>query len=428
MEIEPKTASQPSQSLQIAKSPNPPGADQMNQILSTTIIRKRLSGLLLIFLFALIFGAPWTSRLLSAQDVEHPSDPALFFDEAHDALENALQLFEEQDQLPESDELPFYDYFSRTRETQQQMVEEYLDVAAEALGISRINERRERITDLRKEISQSRASIASWERNRISAPERSYNPLTVSRGGYDKKIKREKARIEQAESQIAAEKDRLVQQLNHIGMKISPENVDVLLESITGDEFVRVSIIFENARSFARELEQLTEQSGEDLTIARQYYGIYLMLLRSIDRLQLKFIEKVDSEYYPRLNQYMEQARSNISNARRAINQGGDREILENNIYNNEITLDAATFYKQSLSQQKFEMMKANERIKTNILTATNTYQTATLSRNLASLIAISRRAFDSITSLSPPDLRPFENTKLKEEFSRLAREIRSDR
>ncbi len=400
----------------------------MNQNMFTNFIRRSAFVFLPILLTALMSNSPGLVPQLVAQQHEQPTDTSLFFEEAHDALEQALQLYGEQEQLPASEDLPFYDYFSRTRETQQAMVEEYLDVAAEALGISRINDRRQRIAELRQQISQSHIRIANWQRDRISAPERSYNPMVLSKSGCDKKIRREQQRIEKAEAAIAMQKEQLVLQLNRIGMKISPDNVDVLLESITGDEFVRISIIFENASSFARELEQLTTQSGEDLTIARQYYGVYLMLLRTIDRLQLKFIEKVDSEYYPRLNQYMEQARRNINNARKAIHQGGDREILENNIYSNQITLDAATFYKQSLSQQKFEMMKANQRIKTDVLTATNTYQTATLSRDLASLIAISRRAFDSITSLSAPDLRPFENSKLKEEFSRLAREIRSDR
>ena len=73
-------------------------------------------------------------------------------------------------------------------------------------------------------------------------------------------------------------------------------------------------------------------------------------------------------------------------------------------------------------------MQRANEKIKGNILTATNTYKTAALSKDIASLISGSRRAFNSITALSVPDLRPFENAKLKDEFSRLAKEIQGNR
>ena len=211
-------------------------------------------------------------------------------------------------------------------------------------------------------------------------------------------------------------------------MPVSDENVDVLLESITGDEFVRISIIFDNAKSFAAELERLTNESDEDLETAKKYYGVYLMLLNAVDRLQLKFIDKVDDEYLPQLDGYVEEANKIIVEARTAIKKGGDRKQLQNNIYNNEVTLEAASFYKQSLTKQKYEMQRANEKIKRNILTADNTYKTAALSKDIASLISTSRRAFDAITGLSVPDLRPFENSKLKAEFSRLAREIQSKR
>lgn len=358
---------------------------------------------------------------------ENP-ETARFFDQTHDALTTALELFDDQQQLPANDELAFYDWFSSTKESQQRKVDAYLDVAAQSLGISQINERRAKIARLRKQIAASHSDISRFERLKISAPDRSYNPLTVSRSGYDKKIERERASIQRAETTIAAEKAKLVDELKLIGMTISDEHVDVLLESITGDEFVRISIIFDNARNFARELERLTEQSGEDLETAKKYYGVYLMLLNTVDRLQLKFIERVDDEYFPQLEEYMKQARSNIVDARKAIKQGGDRKILEGNIYNNEVTLDAASFYRESLNRQKYEMRKANEKIQRNILTATNTYKTASLSKDIASLISVSRRAFDSITSLSVPDLRPFENEKLKEEFSRMAWEIQSSR
>lgn len=381
-----------------------------------------------LFWLSLQSAAIGVSRQTTSE--QHPPQPdtSLFFDRAHGALDTALGLFDKQQELPANRDLAFYDYFSRTKESQQQRVDSYLEVAAEALGISRITERRQRIAKLRQQIQESRTRIATYKRQRISAPDSTYNPLGLSKSGYDKKIEREQSRVKAAEDEIAAEKMELVQQLNAIGMTISTENVDVLLESITGDEFVRLSIIFDNAKNFAAELERLTDESGEDLETAKKYYGMYLMLLQAIDRLQLKFIEKVDNEYYPQLDQYIQQAHENINSAREAIKQGGDRKVLEANIYNNEITLDAANIYKQSLGQQKLEMAQANELTKRNILTATNTYKTAALSKEIASLISVSRRAFDSITKLTVPDLRPFENAKMKDEFSRLAREIQGNR
>ena len=374
----------------------------------------------------IVFGSAIAPAFAQVDErAKEQADTAAYFEKVHDALEDALGVYQDQETRPKGDDLAFYDFLSKTKESQQKKVDRYLEAAAEGLGISKINDRRNRIMDMRKAIADSRQDVSVYRRKRISAPEKSYNPLSVTKSGYDSKISTAEETIKQAEESIAAEKQRLVDDMKKIGMTIKPADVDILLDSITGDEFVRISIMFNNAKNFAGELERLTNESGEDLDAAKKYYGVYLMLLKSIDLMQNEFIKTVDDEYYPKLNQYAEKARENIKQAEEAISQGGSREILENNIDNNQLTYDAAMYYKQSLARQKYEMIKANESCKRNIITAVNTYRTAALSKELSSLIATSRRAFDSITKLSVPDLRPFENAKMKDEFSRLTKEIR---
>ena len=69
--------------------------------------------------------------------------------------------------------------------------------------------------------------------------------------------------------------------------------------------------------------------------------------------------------------------------------------------------------------------MNANLECRRNILTAVNTYRTAALSKDVASLMATSRRAFDAITNLTVPDLKPFENLKVKEAFLEITKDLR---
>ena len=385
----------------------------------------------LLTIAAVVAASVLSGRAQGVQEtdpVQRPTDTSAFFERTHGSLEVALEMFDEQREMPKNDDLAFYDFLSRTKESQQRKIEGYLEVAAESLGISKINDRREKIVNLRQQILTSRKNISIYQRKRISAPKSTYNPLSVSQKGYDKKISNARESIKQAEAEIQQEKDTLIAELNQLGMKITPTNVDILLESITGDEFVRISVIFDNAKQFARDLEQLTDQTGEDLETAKKYYGVYLMLLKTIDQLQNKFIDNVDDVYYPKLDQYAQEAKQNIAEARQAIQAGGNAKVLENNIFNNQITYDAAMFYKQSLANQKSQMARANRETRKNILTAVNTYRTAALSKDLASLMAVSRRAFESISNLSVPDLRPFDNTRMKEEFSKLTREMQTDR
>jgi hypothetical protein len=362
-----------------------------------------------------------TEEAIAQQD----SETAKFFEKAHSALDDALAEFDDAQSRPENKELAFYDFLSKTKESQRVKVESYLDVAGEALGISSLSNRRIKIAELKDQISQKQKNISVYRRKKISAPDSTYNPLVTTKSGYDKKITSSEEEIAAAKESIQAEKDLLVEDFAKIGMKLDATSVDNLLDSITGDEFIRVSIIFDNAKKFAAELERLTNESGEDLETAKKYYGVYLMLLKTVSRLQEKFVENVDEEYYPKLTRFADQARENIEEARRAIRLGGDRTVLQNNIESNRMTYDAAMFYKQGLSEQKHQMMQANLDTKKSILTATNTYKTVALSKDVAELMAVSRRAFDSISGLAVPDLRPFKNQKMKKAFSEMTRELR---
>jgi len=148
--------------------------------------------------------------------------------------------------------------------------------------------------------------------------------LVTTKSGYDKKIASAKEEIATATDSIAEEKGNLVSDLERIGMKLDAKSIDNLLDSITGDEFMRVSIIFDNAKKFAAELERLTNESGEDLETAKKYYGVYLMLLQTVSRLQMKFVENVDNEYYPKLDSFADKARENIADAQKAIPEAPD--------------------------------------------------------------------------------------------------------
>lgn len=380
------------------------------------------------FLFSIASFATVPSPIVAqTEEVEakEAAETARFFEQAHQQLDAALGIYDDAQGRPKTEELAFYDFLSATKESQEAKVEGYLDAAGEALGISSISDRRKKIADLRALIAERQSNISLFARRKISAPESTYNPLYTTKKGYEQKIEYARDEIKQAESKIEEEKANLIADLQRIGMTLDPESIDALLESITGDEFVRVSIIFDNAKKFAGELERLTNESGEDLETAKKYYGVYLMLLRTVGRLQEKFIENVDNEYYPKLNKFADQAKANISEAKEALRLGGEESVLRANIESNQMTYDAAMFYKQGLAEQKQQMMLANLETKKSILTATNTYKTVALSKDVAELMATSRRAFDSIAALKVPDLRPFQNQKMRKAFSEMTKELR---
>ncbi|MGB7343347.1 MAG: hypothetical protein WBD20_04000 [Pirellulaceae bacterium] len=377
------------------------------------------------FIIVSLFGNAVAQESPKPKSTNSADQIAAFFEDAHESLSSALELFDDSQKRPSEKDLPFYDVLSRTKESQKDKVGGYLDAAGEALGVSSIATRRNRISDLRELIHETQRNLTVYKRKRISAPKETYNPLLTTKSGYDKSIKEGEEAILLAEQKIELEKERLVKDFARIGMELDPVEVDELLDSITGDEFVRVTIVFDNAKRFAAELERLTNESGEDLEAAKQYYGVYLMLLHAMSRLQEKFVQNVDEVYFPKLDGFTDQARQNMNEAEEAIKQGGDKQILRNNIVSNQLTYDAAILYKDGMKEQRRQMLEANAACKKNILTAENTYKTVALSKDLSDLMSVSRRAFDSISGLSIPDLRPFQNERMRDAFSEITRELR---
>ena len=153
-------------------------------------------------LVALTICAGSTNAQTEETRKQDEADTSAFFEKAHAALDEALDMFDDQKQLPGQEDLAFYDFLSRTKESQQEKIEGYLDEAAAALGISEISKRRDNIARLRVEIQETRSDLTVFQRKRISAPEsKGYNPLTVTKTGYDTKI--EAALVEQVEMLMA---------------------------------------------------------------------------------------------------------------------------------------------------------------------------------------------------------------------------------
>ena len=236
---------------------------------------KTISKISLALAIVLIGFTSLASGQIKEAAAQQDADMAKFFEQSHSALDKALAEFDDAQDRPEKSELAIYDFLSKSRESQAKKVEGYLDVAGEALGISSISNRRIKIANLKDSIIQKRKDISVYRRKRISAVESTYNPLVTTKSGYDKNIATAEEEIATATDEISAEKQKLVDDLERIGMKLDAKSIDNLLDSITGDEFMRVSIIFDNAKKFAAELERLTNcllytsPSPRDLSTSR---------------------------------------------------------------------------------------------------------------------------------------------------------------
>ncbi|MCB0354711.1 MAG: hypothetical protein KDD64_14340 [Bdellovibrionales bacterium] len=368
-----------------------------------------------VFLFLWVVVCP---ALLLA---ENPRDAEVgrIFQDIYPRLEKTLGLVNEQKELPNSS------WFGSDKADKQEDIDELLTSAVGALELPDIARYREDILSAEQKISDSRARIAEYRRAKLGAPKESSLgldniPFLTTQKGYDSKIESEEEAIERYSHFIEETQLDFLSRVQSLGIDISAEQFEILLSTINGEDFLQMSLAFETIKGITDQLQLLTEQSKEDVETARRYYGMYTVLLRILNHMQQKFMGDIEEKHLPQLKKFEETANANIEEAREAIKSGGDRELLEQNIESNTVTLRALDLYRDYLKQQKREIAALNKTVQGQILTADNTYNTVRLASELVRVLQSNVKNFEALKKLKPPHLSGFENQKLKEEISKL--------
>ena len=143
-----------------------------------------------------------------------------------------------------------------------------------------------------------------------------------------------------------------------------------------------------------------------------------------MDRIQKDFVRRTREEMMPKLTKYSDKAREIIRDAERNLKNGGNPDIARQNIKSNELTIQATELYTQYLREQANEIEARNKALQVTLKDAENTYDTVSLSSQVAEIMKEGQRNFAALLRLELPALRGFENAELKAEFERLTREM----
>jgi hypothetical protein len=99
--------------------------------------------------------------------------------------------------------------------------------------------------------------------------------------------------------------------------------------------------------------------------------------------------------------------------------------VLDANIEAQELTLRAASYYREYLIEQSRQIGLARQRLRGDIVTAWNTYETVKVSGELVGLIRNSRQLLDGLLQREVPPLRGFQNLELQRELRNLTLRLR---
>ena len=354
------------------------------------------------------------------------------FEEVVPILEETRGLVDQHADLPDKSRLPF----TEDKQSNSAAINELLDAAIVILGNSEVSDYRQKIRDANELIQGSHETIADYRRQRVSAKwarDQSQidkvNPFELSKESIDEQIENEEKEIQKQEKRLVELKKQFAKELSDIGVVVDEAAVESLLSSVSGDDIVSMAVVFENIKNVTAQLQNLTQQSGEALDVSKRYYGMYVVMVHVMDRIQKSFVRDVREKHIPKLKAFSKQADENIAQARSIIElKGGDPVLLSANIESNKLTQQTAILYIDYLQRNAALIEAENRRAQKNLATAMNTYNTVKLSSDVASLMKSGRRDFDALMKLQIPQLREFSNESIRREFERMTVELRSDR
>jgi hypothetical protein len=345
------------------------------------------------------------------------------FGEVMEPLTEASEAYERHDELDEST------WFGEDQGDNEKHINELLDDAIRVLGVSSIETTRSELRLLDKEILDLEKQIIEDREARLGAPiEEELNTLEktykTSQEEYDTRIEEATQGITTRKARIRTLEDKFVTEMRGIGIDINLEGARSLLSTVNGDDFIEMCVVFDNVRGITEQLEALTESSGESLDAAKRYYGSYVVLIHLMDRIQKDFVRRTREEMVPKLSQYADKAQELIQQAQHNLDNGGDPKIAEQNIRANELTVQATQLYADYLRGQANEIEARNEDLQVTLRDAQSTYDTVSLSSQVAAIMKEGQRNFAALLQLQLPSLRGFENSELKAEFERLTRQM----
>lgn len=347
-------------------------------------------------------------------------------------LEQALGLVDQHADLPDNSLIPF----KVDKQSNSAEINALLDQAIEALNVSEVSDYRQRIRDANDAIAESQQEIADYRRQRISADKASeqsqidkVNPFVLSKEGIDEAIESEREKITEQEQLLVTLKKSFADELSKIGVEVDDAGVESLLSSVSGDDIVTMAVVFENIKRMTTQLQTLTEESSEALDVSKRYYGLYVVMLQTMDRIQKTFVRDVNDRHIPKLKEFSESAKVNIRQARALMKvNGGDKDVLLANVRSNQLTMETAELYIEYLQRNAALIANENKFAQKKIATAMNTYDTVKLSSDVAALMNTGRRDFETLMRLKVPSLREFGNDAIRKEFQRMTSELRASR
>ena len=105
--------------------------------------------------------------------------------------------------------------------------------------------------------------------------------FVTTRQEYDEKIQKLNNEIEEIKHNIEVQTDNLIEVLDSYGINVSYNEIQGLLNTVTGYDLAVMYGSFNNIKIITDKLVKLMEENQNDIEAQKKYYGIYALLLKT---------------------------------------------------------------------------------------------------------------------------------------------------
>ncbi|MBX9591668.1 MAG: hypothetical protein K2X43_20450 [Hyphomonadaceae bacterium] len=345
-------------------------------------------------------------------------------------LQDAAKNRGEARKLPTENDYILRPIWTETREDRERKIRELLDSALGVVTDVPVVELQKKIESLRKNIRELDDRIVRLREKQLVAPKDGVLPgfMTDTVDSLGKDIDEAKKRIALNRSDIGKTKAEVQDALKKAGVQLSPEQVDLLLDSVLSGDLVRLVAVFNSAKIIDGQLARLMAASGENIGAARKYFAMHAALFALLVHSQDLLIAKIDNQYLPKLSAIeidIRAARAKTAELLKLENREDQKRALEGNRESQRLAEDAAKGYRRYLLQQREQIAKARQRATHDLRIADNTFETVEASYQLRNLMRDAAASFEAIQKLEAPTFdQIFKNEELRREFENLTRKL----
>ena len=307
-------------------------------------------------------------------------------------------------------------------------VEDLLDTMVAELGSEGAGEVRAKIRAIGAEIDALTRRDAEIQEAMLTAKSEDQQGivdglLKSSREDLEAELQANAASRQRLQRRASEERGRFVEEMRKLGLQFDDEKAQRLLATATGDDFVNLCVVVDTMRDVVVQLQELASKSGSG-EAAQRYYGVYIVMIKAVERLHTDFVTRIDDTLIPQLDLLAQRAEQLIDEIEDVIAKGGDADLGRKNQKANRLTIRATGVYKTFLKQQAVDVRARAAALAVTLADAETTYATMEVSNEVTAMIRDGLQILQSLDQLQLPPLTGFENKDLRDELDRLTTQL----